>query len=208
MQKEALKEKIKLFWEWFVENEILMKDVVNDDLHDDRDFLINAMDNHVLDFGMFTWEIGQESNDLFFFTISPNGNSELLQMSKKIMTKAPGLNTWKFNYAKPAKNWNFQFNVFDDYANEHNIDASEWKFILLPYPGNKVKLIIEAKNIANVDDNTKDSAGNYVLTHTLGEECKINNIAAFEIVSAFENQDQSTGISIVNLQKEFLELII
>ena len=71
-----------------------------------------------------------------------------------------------------------------------------------------MKLIIEAKNIANVDDNTKDSAGNYVLTHTLGEECKINNIAAFEIVSAFENQDQSTGISIVNLQKEFLELII
>ena len=207
MKNEVLKEKIKLFWEWFVVNEALMRDVVKDELHDGRAELVNAIDNQVLNFGMFTWEIAEEKNASFSFTISPNGNIELLQISKGIMKNAPILSHWQFNYAKPAKDWNFQFNVFDDYANEHCIDASAWKFILLPYPHNKTKLIIEAKNIIHLDDNTKDSAGDYVLTHTLGEEYKINNIAAIEIVNEFESQFQDSYVSIIDLQKRFIATI-
>ena len=203
MKKEIVKKKIKLFWEWFINNEALMRAVVNDDFHEQRESLINAIDNQVLDFGMFTWEIEENKENKISFTISPNGNVELLELSKFIIEHAPNLSNWKFNYAKPIKNWDFTFSVFDDYANEHEIDASEWNFVLLPVNDNKVKVIIEANNITNLDYETKLSAGNFVLTNTLGEECKINNVYEVEIVNELENQYKAFGIQIINLQKQF-----
>src|SRR5690606_8768571 len=106
---EIDKDKIEEFWEWFSMNVDHIKEVLSDDFHEGRKSLVKTTDNQVLQFGMFTWEMGPLDEQLYFLTISPNGSEELLQISKQIIEGSPSFPDWKFYYAKPAKNWDLKF---------------------------------------------------------------------------------------------------
>lgn len=200
MNKVAKNAKIESFWEWFIDNESRIKAAVNETSEEDRTELIHSIDNQVLEFGMFKWEIGHGSTKPFYLTISPNGSKELLLISKNIIQSAPVLSDWEFNYSTPVKDWNLQFSLFDDFMIERDIDASNWKFIL-ERSINQIKIIIEAANIATIDEQTQLTAANYVITNLVGEECRINTIHAIEVVGKLDEK-QSLGFPIIKLKQK------
>lgn len=197
--KDQEREKIEEFWEWFVNNETHIKEVLADDYHEGRKSLVKTMDNQILQFGMFTWEMGPEGDKNYYLIISPNGNGELLEKSKEIIALSPGLRNWKFYYARPAKEWDLKFSVFDDFMEEHKVDASGWNFILEKSEGNSNNIIVEAQNLKHLDEETKLTAGNLVVSSLLGEAFKINFIDKVKIVNHFESLQESNRRSIFEL---------
>ena len=71
-------EKIEAFWEWFVQNDPRIKKCIEDSNAPDREYIIENLNNHILNIATLTWDIGLDANDEWFFMTSPNGVKELL----------------------------------------------------------------------------------------------------------------------------------
>jgi len=207
MTDDAMNGKIESFWEWFVDYEDTIKEFFDDDSEIDKNALIEEINNQVLDFGLFSWEIGPGVSKNYYLTISPNGKPEQLRLSRKIMTAAPDLPDWEFHHAKPAKKWNLQFTIYDDFMRERSIDASDWRFTLMQRPGQQVDIFLKADNIDFLDTDTRATAGDLVVTNLLGEETKINKVRRIQVLSAGEEPQQAANQPI-ELLKEKLEAMV
>lgn len=199
--------KIESFWEWFMEHEAEIKEILDDEIHPQRDALVRAMDNHILGFGLFTWEMGPATRNTFFLTISPNADKELLPISRAIMDHAPDLPDWTFLYAKPAKEGHLHLKLYDEDFNEHHVDALEWKFVLVPCPDKKVDVLIEAPNMAQLDFETQADAGSLVVSNLLGEVNRIQFVRRIIVVQAFDPvQEDATPIGQLKQQFDSLNI--
>ena len=81
MESILLKNKIDHFWEWFVKHEKQFRKISNPVAT--RELL----NNQVLQFGVFSWEIGKGQGKPHTFTISPNGDAKMLRRSKASLMK-------------------------------------------------------------------------------------------------------------------------
>ncbi len=195
--------KIENLWRWFVANENQIIDSFqNESL---ANYIVENLDNLILDFGMFTWEIGPGKVKPWYLTISPNGDRDLIRVSQKIIEHAPDLNDWEFNYYKPAKDWDRKFIIYDSNMNEQNIDASNWKFVMLRNDDGMIDLILEASNITHLDNDTASTAANIIVTNEIGEETKIQKIQSVDIVGKLENQFNSRKTGIQHLKKHLIK---
>ena len=194
-------EKIEELWKWFISNEQKIIDCIKNDFAIDRDYIIENIDNLILDLGMFTWEIGAGIDKPWVFTISPNGDKDLLKKSRKIIYNAPELKDWEINYCKPAKDWNYKFNIFDNLMNEYKINASTWNYVALQKGDDIIELIIEAENIGDLDSETAKTAADLVVLNEIGEETKIQKISAINIVNQLESEYDSHKSEIKDLKK-------
>ena len=199
-------EKIKNLWKWFFSNEHQIRDCIETESASERVYIIETLDNLVLDLGVFTWEIGPGINKPWSFTISPNGDKNLMKMSKKIIDNAPDLVDWEFNYSKPPKDWDSKFTIFDGYMTKQTINASDWKYVALQHEDGMIALILEAKNIGHLDSDTASTAANLVVLNEIGEETKIQNICSINIVHQLEDKHNSRKYDITNLKKHIHEL--
>ena len=191
--------KIENLWRWFVANENQIIDSFqNESL---ANYIVENLDNLILDFGMFTWEIGPGKVKPWFLTISPNGDRDLIGVSQKIIEQAPNLDDWEFNYCKPAKDWDRNFIIYDSNMNEQNIDASNWKYVMLRNEDGMIDLILEAKNITHLDHDTARTAAEIIVTSEIGEETKIQKILSVDIVNKLERQYNSRKTEIQYLKK-------
>jgi len=195
--------KIENLWRWFVANENQIIDSFqNESL---ANHIVENLDNLILDFGMFTWEIGPGKVKPWFLTISPNGDRDLIRVSQKIIEHAPNLDDWEFNYCKPAKDWDRKFIIYDSNMNEQNIDASNWKYVMLRNEDGMIDLILEAKNITHWDHDTARTAADIIVTSEIGEETKIQKILSVDIVDKLERQYNSRKTEIQYLKKHLNE---
>jgi hypothetical protein len=195
--------KIENLWRWFVANEKQIIDSFqNESL---ANHIVENLDNLILDFGMFTWEIGPGKVKPWFLTISPNGDRDLIRVSQKIIEHAPNLDDWEFNYCKPAKDWDRKFIIYDSNMNEQNIDASNWKYVMLRNEDGMIDLILEAKNITHWDHDTARTAADIIVTSEIGEETKIQKILSVDIVDKLERQYNSRKTEIQYLKKHLNE---
>ena len=182
-EKQILK-----FWDWFAENEPLIKDCIENDIGTDKEFVNDQLNEFILNIGVFTWEIGMNDEGSWFLTISPNGNKNLLKLSRKIMREAPKETEWIFHAGKPAKSWDRIIRINDNNLDQTHIDASGWFFFASTTPAGLIALIIEAGNIQYLDDETAISAADYFVTNELSEEKRIELFAPVKIVSELEQQ--------------------
>lgn len=195
--------KIKNLWRWFVSNE---NQIINSFQNESLvNYIVENLDNLILDFGLFTWEIGPGKVKPWFLTISPNGDRDLIVISQKIIEHAPNLDDWEFNYCKPAKDWDRKFIIYDSNMNEQNIDASNWKYVLLRNEDGMIDLILEAKNITHWDHDTARTAADIIVTSEIGEETKIQKILSVNIVDKLERQYNSRKTEIQHLKKHLNE---
>lgn len=202
IMKDKIREKMEEFWEWFANNEKLIAEILNDDFHDGRKSLARNMDNFILQFGMFTWEMGPVEGK-YYLTISPNGNEELLEVSKELVSYAPVLSQWEFYASKPKREWDLKFRVFDDLMTGHDVDASDWEYYIERVStASKIKVFIAAKSIAHLDEHTKASAADLVVTSLVGEEYKIRNVDSIKVVNSFETTEAAKPKSIFRLGNE------
>lgn len=201
MDQRVLLSKISHFWEWFQKNEQMFKEVT------DPQALVEAMDNQVLEFGMFSWEIGEGKTRPYYLLVSPNGNGNRLEISYKLMEAAPKLRDWEFHYCKPPRNWDYRIEVYDKFLVSQQIDASQWEYVLVKTPDNLVEVIIQANNMSNVDPEDKLNAAETALIKILGEESVIDYLGALEVVSEFSPEHEHYCQAMRSLRRNFEKLI-
>ncbi len=196
--------KIEKLWQWFIANEQQIIEIIRNESVSEN--IIENIDNLILDLGMFTWQIGEGKNKPWFFTISPNGDRELIKVSQIIIERAPNLKNWEFNYSKPAKEWDRMFIIYDSIMNEQHIDASNWKFVALQNGDGMIELILEAANIEHLDRETATTAAELFVTSEIGEETKIQKVISVEIVDQMGPQHNSQKTGIRDLKQHLNEL--
>lgn len=200
-------QQITEFWEWFSQTEAQFRSFFGDDFRGDKKMLIHTMDNWVLSFGKFAWEIGPGEHQPFHFILSPNGDAEHLNLSKQIMSYAPDLPHWDFYFAKPIKTNALQFQIYNSVLELQEIDAQDWKVALLSSYGNKFELIIEAKNLLSFDTDTRYTAGHQVILNLLGEDQKIQYIDSIRMVEEIPSTEQDKTFPLFALRKMLHSLL-
>lgn len=203
---DFLDTKIDAFWEWFTAEEYLYKAFFADESLVDKDVLVEKLNNRVLDFGLFSWQIGPGVEKKHFLTISPNGDRRRLMISKQIMHAAPNLSDWEFNYCKPAKDWDFNFNMYDEYMIPRDIDASTWTFFLSKHREKGIQLLLDVENILHLDHDTRMNAAELVIINCIGEENKIKHLNKFGLVDDYDAPNNQ-GKKIQELKASFESLL-
>ncbi|MCB0550688.1 MAG: hypothetical protein KDD19_24165 [Phaeodactylibacter sp.] len=197
-----IKARVQSFWEWFAEMEDNIREFFTEEEMVDKPALVEAINNRVLDFGLFSWEIGPGIGRPYYFTISPNGSKERLRISKLIIEAAPNLPDWEFYYARPAKSQGLKFTLYDDFMVEREVDASSWKYALAQQPDNRIEIILEAANMHHLDPDTQLIAGERVVNNLLGEEATINHVYRVRVVQELEEEHQEYRAPIAALMLE------
>lgn len=193
---------IKKLWDWFVKHEKQIRDSIDYDSVSEQQLVTDQLNNLVLELGMFTWEVAPGETKPWSFLISPNGDAELLVKSKKIIQEAPDLKDWAFYFARQAKLWDQKLLLYDSVMDEQEVDASKWKFVKIKKQRAKCDLIIEALNMAHIDEETLNKAAHMLVVNEIGEETKINKIASIEVVRKIPAQYESNRADITVLRKE------
>ena len=191
-------DKTTKFWEWFASNEQTVRGVYRNEPGHNRQQLIDQLDNHILQFGKFSWHIGVGKNKPYYFTISPNGDAELLKISKAVVESAPDLAEWEFQSSKEALNWDYKCSVYDGNLQLCEIDASSWHYIMVMQEDGRIEISMQTANMKDLDDVAKYDASELVITSCLGEERRILNISDIILTLELEN-----GIPIHRLQEGF-----
>jgi len=172
------------FWSWFVKN----SNNLNSNNYDQN--ILNELDKMISDWGL-VWEIGPGLLKENSLTISPNGNKDLLNETNSIISKAPKLDNREFYSAKQSKaNWHLARLLDLDFE----VDASNWSYVLLKYEDEKIKILLKADSLSNLDQETKELAADLVLTNLLGEKLKIQKIDFLDIVEKFEDEKGITEL--------------
>ena len=201
MDSVQFKNKINEFWDWFSEHEEKFR--IIRDPHAAREML----DNQILQFGVFAWEIGEGRNKPHTFTISPNGNPKMLRRSQAIIGEAPEMKHWEFFAARPARDWDFILEMYDSFMVKQRIDSADWEYLLRMTPGFKIRILLYAENIDFLDDDDKKSAADFVINSVIGEADKIDYVDSIEFIS-FVNETQEDDIkSLLELKFEFENLL-
>lgn len=193
-------DKLEIFWRWFVQNENLIRRAVEHESSIEQEYVIEQLNNLILNFGRLTWDIGLDDKNNWFFTISPNGDLELLELTERILEDAPRHLDWIFYAGKPQKIWERTFSLYNNEMDVVEIDASAWHYVAFLDADGKVELIIEASNIQHFDLETKELAGNLFLVHELGEKMRILNISTVTLVPALDAEDASFKYPIADLK--------
>lgn len=207
MNQTELYPKIEAFWKWFIQAEEHILTFFAEEIDEDRASLIESINNQVLEFGLFAWEISPGEEKPFRFTLSPNGDPQRLALSKLIISKAPQLRKWEYLPAKPSKDWDFVLPIYDDWMIERSIEAFRWQYVLLEYPDDSVELLIKARNLLFMDEDSQAMAIDQVLTNIVGEECNINYFTEVHIVEEFPEEYQEISAPIRDLAEHFDEIL-
>ena len=191
--------KIKQFWDWFIDNEYQFREVT------DTKTVVELLNNQVLEFGMFAWEIGVGLEKPHSFTISPNGDKKRLFLSRQIFKQAPELQHWEFNYCRPVrKDWDLTFEVFNSSMIKQVYDASKWEFVLEEEDNQKIAILLKATNIVTIDFDDLPSIADLVVNNMLGEERRINDVHSIRFIDDFLPEDEKWIFSLVDLREEFI----
>ena len=190
--------RIKQFWNWFIDNEYQFREVT------DTKTVIELLNNQVLSFGLFAWELAVGTKKPHSFTISPNGDKRRLQLSKEIMSQAPELRQWEFHHCKKLKkDWDYTFEMFDRTMLKQTYDAAKWEFVLVEEAGEKISILLYAPNIATIDLDDLPAVGNMVVINLLGEEVKTNHVHSIQFIDDFLPEDEKWIFDLPDLRIEF-----
>jgi hypothetical protein len=192
---------IHKFWQWFVKNESIIKECIENEDSRQRETVVDHLNELILSIGVFTWDVGLNDDENWFLMISPNGNEEMMNIAHEIMEEAPKHMDWHFYAGKPAKkHWNRQFTIYDAEMDAQFIDATRWHFLVFVDEDGSLELVIEAKNSSHLDEETAESAAEYFVTHEVGESMRIRTVSSLVIVSELDKEDEDSKISVNDLK--------
>ena len=166
---------------------------------------INSLDKRISKIGNISWELGPglrkpENNALVF---SPNGDSELLGQTSMIVDMAPFCKGWEFYPAKPPKKWQMRFSMEDDRGKTYEIDAANWKYVLLKYRDDTFNIVIRMPDLGQLPEGMKYTAAEILLDGELGEEERIKRIIEIEIVDEFDDLLKSKTSSMKDFRQHY-----
>jgi hypothetical protein len=202
---EENEDQILAFWQWFVKNEVLIKDSLENSNSIHREGIVEQFNEYILGLGVLTWDVGVNENDKWFLMLSPNGNKEMLLISEKIMEASPGHMNWLFYSSRPAKDWNREFVIYDNDMDEQKIDASQWHYIVLEDDEGELELLIEAKNLSHLELDVSETAVEQFLIGEVGEATLMRRVSSIELVHTFEEEYEASKSQVSELKEHLNE---
>ncbi len=186
MKYSNLEEKIYTFWEWFMESEGAILVAIQPDAEaEDKAEWIEKLNNQILDFGIFAWNIGYGKQKSYELTISPNGKRDLLELSRQIVAEAPDLDHWEFSFAKAAQDDALDVQVYDNCMNLLELDASPWKVSLSEGPSGLLDIGLYTGSLPTcLDEIGRQEAAEQVITDLVGEEIRISLLGDIRVAEA------------------------
>jgi hypothetical protein len=197
-------DKITAFWQWFVKSEKVIKECIELDSSPNQSYIVDQMNELILDLGVFTWDVGLDTSNQWFLTISPNGNNEYLKVSQEIMLSSPEHMNWNFHSSKLAKDWNRKFTVHSFEMEEFSVDAESWEFISTKNDENTFDLVLIASNVKHFDADTTELVAHQFLVSELGELVTITRIATVALVTEIEGDKEALRTPISKLKEIIL----
>jgi len=199
--------KIHAFWEWFMENEGVIRKFFEAEELVNKELLVEMINNRVLDFGLFTWEVGPGVDKPYYLLISPNGDKDLLGLSRSVVHAAPDLPQWEFYPAKPPREEPLTFKLYDSFMRVCEVDASAWEFSLMEAETEGIELVIKSPSMDHLDEETQFETADKVVVNLIGEAWAIEYIEDLVLVSAFGPEEAEKAFPIQQLRfrmEEFL----
>ena len=189
----------KRFWRWFKEH---LQEI---EAGYDADRVVKEIDRHVRSLGPFTWEIGPGRDKEFSFVLSPGGNASLVNMCRRVVSRAPIFASWELHSSKPPKDWSYKFSFLLTDGNEIAVDATLWRYRLLRYTDSAtLDIDICAPALTTLCKRDQTTAAEIVLDSVLGEAGRLEAIGRIEV---FERLDgEGVGIPIQYLAAHVMEL--
>jgi hypothetical protein len=191
---------INSFWNWFSDHH---KDFEKS--FDNRS-LINELDDRINSLGGFAWEIGPGAVSENQLVISPKGDLDLLPYTKEIISYAKNIPGWEFHYAKPPKQWELIFDYEKNNGHRIRIDASRWRYVLLMYDDGMFEIIIQTRDLHELNENEKLTVAEILVDGILGEETRMIDICNLDIVEEFDDDYKNKSSDIKNLYDHFKSL--
>ena len=192
--------KIRDFWSWFLKNENQFKEVK------DAKAAIEALNNQILSFGLFSWEIGEGNEKPYYLAISPNNDKNRLRLSKMIVDLAPDLPDWEFYFTKKPIEWDFILEMYDPFGIKQSYNTADWEYTLIEKPNGKIDLHIFAENIHALDMEDQLIGADVAVIRIIGEENRINYVEAIKLVIDFEPEQEEYVYYLTDLKAEFDDL--
>ena len=197
-------ENILDFWRWFVKNESRIQKCILTKDSKEQEKIVHSLNEFVLGFGAFSWDIGQNEEDQWFFTISPNLNGDLLQTSKSVIAVAPNHLNWFFYSSKQTKTWDYQLEVYDELLDIFTVDTSKWHYNAFEEEDGSIELIFEIGSLAKKHSEAIENAITAFIINELGEEILISDISNIDFFELFDEDLSPTKSSIIELKAQVI----
>ena len=166
------KSQIQEFWEWFTKSHFKLRS---------ESFVRECLDklDRTVSGWNLSWEIGPGKHTDYSFSLSGNGDVELSNLAKNIIKEAPAIEGWEFfDFRQSKENWR-QLKL-----SHQNIDATDWEYILLKQPNDKLEILIKADNLNELSRDIQRNAIELVLINLLGEKKYITNIDFYDLIDS------------------------
>jgi hypothetical protein len=177
-------EKIERFWGWFSSIAASLEvDPENHSLLDELDARMSELDP------LMSWEIGPGAHEAWQLVISPNLDRNLRTQTQEIISHAPVIQGWEFHSTRRPKDWDYK--LLMERPNGQDpiyLDASEWEFVLLRYPGGDLEILLQGKNLPYLTDDERWQAAAITLESILGEDVVLDQLDEFELVGRVESR--------------------
>jgi len=196
-----IKEQVCDFWRWF-------SSVANDFASNfENDAILSELDARVSGFGQVTWEVGPGLEKPNALVISPNGDSDLLGLTREIVALSPRLPDWEFHPAKPPKQWDLRFVVEDVDGTPVKVDANDWEYVLLRFPDGTFDIVLCAPNLEGVHEDTRQLAADVAVEGVLGEIRKLQYVRRVEAVTGLEEKHRGKCTKLKHLSHHLGSLV-
>lgn len=189
---------IERFWNWFVSNAERIE-VMIETSNSSR--LASELGTRVSRLGKgLAWEVGPGLVEPYAFVISPNGMREMLALTEQIVSKAPRVKKWEFHSAKPPKEWDYCFEIYNKRGQAVLIDASESEYTAVAYNNFEFfDITILVKSLPALDKEAREQVGRIIVEGVLGERVFLESIGTVSLVDQVEPQDQERLTNIAEL---------
>ena len=167
---DAESPEVRQFWAWFV---TIAPRLETDFEHP---ILLAELDERVSMLGDVGWEIGPGRTCENALTISPDGDPEMLRVTKAIVSASPRVPAWEFHAARQPRTPNLTFTLDAPAGLPRVIDASGWRYALLRYPDGMVEILLEQQNLADLREEDRYTAAVLFIDGTVGEETRLRCI--------------------------------
>ena len=199
---ESTLKKIEEFWNWFVENEAVLKPNTINNLS------VRSLEDKLRGIRIHAWEIGpsinlQEEVDQFF-AIPLSFEKVLDDHTKLVIGGAPSLRGWEFLAGLPSKKWD---RVITWGQSSELINANDWIFQISRYPDglHDVTLIVDNlyfQTISNLED-----LAYTVVEFELGQQLMDELVYEVKVKVISEARLIAHSVSISTLKETLLESV-
>lgn len=171
-------EHIDAFWSWFCGIAGRLEASF------DTPALLRQLDHEVRKLGNLAWELGPGVGAENALTLSPDGDPELLQLTERIVARAPALPRWELFDSRQPREPAYVFSLGGGASDDLAIDASGWRYALLRYRDGGIGLVLEQGNLAGASEADRYLAACILVDGLLGERRRLRWVTDVQPVRA------------------------